>query len=159
MATLTQRCRQCGWTHETDAEKLPRDGVRVRCADCGSLLPLLANPDDAARGERAASQPAEAAAESASAAGGALRANDRSRPAAQEIVRRWLMELAHSEPRPLTEALVLRKYGGELARLLVLWQGSHPGREAADLFREELLAALTSGAADGDAGAARPLWP
>jgi hypothetical protein len=160
MTRIGQRCRQCGSTHETDEAWIPPYGLRVRCVECGSLLPLL----ECSGIEREALAPPAAPAAGAPDDRSALEAALLSRPSraeTREVLRRWLLDVARGEPRPLTAELVFREHGAELARMIALWQGSYPGREATELFREELMtliacmtaAAQAAGAARGAIGA------
>ncbi len=152
MARIGQRCRQCGSIHETEEASIPRYGLRVRCVECGSLLPLIVR--SGTRSEAGAPTPAPGAgtADDRSALDEAFLARP-SRAETREVLRLWLLDIARNEARPLTPELVFREHGDELARMLALWQGSYPGREATELFREELMtliAGMSAGAPAGD---------
>jgi DNA-directed RNA polymerase subunit RPC12/RpoP len=47
MAAIAFRCAQCGATAACDVARLPAYGARVRCAECGSLMPLVLLPASA----------------------------------------------------------------------------------------------------------------
>jgi hypothetical protein len=44
MRTIVFRCAQCGFPVECETGRIPVYGARVRCAECGSLLPLIVLP-------------------------------------------------------------------------------------------------------------------
>jgi len=143
MERLTQRCPQCGGVQEADGGRIPRYGARLRCAECGGWLPLLfpvsgEEPGDPAELQAGgiARTPAPAG-ERPPAAGAAP-----PREEAREAISAWLEEIGRAEGRPLTAALLLRDYGGELVRLFDRWREGHSGRPAEEAFREELFAAL-----------------
>lgn len=160
---LTQRCRQCGWVHETETDRLPCHGVRVRCEECGSWLALLTpaagegegglegwRGEDRRPGERRlgdrerAGQPWRE-----EPCGGSERAAAPSASAVRELVRPWLREIARADRRPLTAELLFRDHGGDLRRLFDLWSAAYPGREAVDALREALHAELEASRAEG----------
>jgi hypothetical protein len=138
MARIGQRCRQCGAVHETDEASIPRYGLRVRCVECGSLLPLLESAGVEHAAATSPDGPAAATPDGGPVLGGTFGEHP-SRAETRKVLRAWLKEIARSEVRPLTAGLVFREYGDELARMLALWQGSYPGREATELLREELM--------------------
>jgi hypothetical protein len=143
MAHIGQRCRQCGSVHETDEATIPRYGLRVRCVECGSLLPLLEPPGVERAEDARAAFPAWVPGDAAGPAAVAAREFP-SRSETREVLRVWLQEIARGETRPLTAGLVFREHGDELARVLALWQGSYPGREATELLREELMTIIAA---------------
>ena len=44
MRTIVFRCAQCGFPVECETARIPAYGARVRCAECGGLLPLIVLP-------------------------------------------------------------------------------------------------------------------
>jgi hypothetical protein len=44
MPAIALCCAQCGTAVACDAARLPVYGARVRCAECGSLMPLVLLP-------------------------------------------------------------------------------------------------------------------
>lgn len=138
MGMITLRCRQCGWVSETDPEEIPRYGARVRCGQCGTLLPLQRAGSAL---ERAAEPMGPAQADSGDTLGEAAPAPP-TRDEAREILLMWMRGLEQTSGRLLTESILFRDYREELARLFAMWQVSRRGPKAREIFREELLVVL-----------------
>jgi hypothetical protein len=47
MRTIVFRCAQCGFPVECETARIPAYGARLRCAECGALLPLIVLPPHA----------------------------------------------------------------------------------------------------------------
>ncbi len=142
---LTVRCRQCGATQQVAAERLPRYGARVRCGECGTLLPPI-TPAPAEEGDRDLWGPLEQFGTARTGAENPPLPEDLvSRPTraeAREILRLWMREVSRDRTEVLTEERLMREHGAELARLFSLWRASYPGAEGVRVFRAELQAIL-----------------
>jgi hypothetical protein len=119
---LNLRCRQCGWMQDLPIGALPRHGARVRCPECGTLLPALSSQTASPDGESLATTTSD------SAVAGEVR----------DLLEAWLEEISPRAELLLREEDLLREHSADYARIVDLWQASHPGPEAIVLLRKTL---------------------
>jgi len=103
MPVIVQRCLQCGSPSTCETERVPPYGARLRCPECGNLLPLVLPPAEAAARETdllaeevPEEQPAAAAGPCADGAAPPSRAE------ARRVLDLWLEEVRRTEAPPLS---------------------------------------------------------
>jgi hypothetical protein len=124
MPAIVQRCVQCGGSSACEANRVPPYGARLRCPECGNLLPLLV----ASALESLPRQAAPAA--------------PGTRAEARRFLELWVAEARRTAATHLSGARLREKQEEELERLRVLWRSSFPGVESVREFEEELQTAL-----------------
>lgn len=139
MPLIVQRCLQCGSPSTCEAERVPPYGARLRCAECGNLLPLVM-PPAAGAGREADALPEETMEGQPAAAGGgdADAAGTPSRAEARRVLALWREEVRRTDAPPLVGVGLRDEHREDLERLRRLWTSSYPGPESLRLFEEEL---------------------
>jgi hypothetical protein len=123
MPVVVQRCLQCGSLSTCETERVPPYGARLRCSECGNLLPLvLPAAEDAAREADAL----------------APEASTPSRAEARRVLDLWFGEVRRTDAPPLVGVGLRDEHREDLERLRRLWTASYPGPESLHVFEEEL---------------------
>ena len=144
MPAIVQRCVQCGSPTEYEASRVPLYGARLRCPECGNLLPLLLpatiQTPPPEMGEAATRDPDDRSA--APSIGDPEGASAGTRTEARNVLELWVREVRRTAAAPLTETRLREEHREELDRLRDLWRSSFPDPESIRIFEEELRATL-----------------
>jgi hypothetical protein len=139
MPVIVQRCLQCGSPSTCEAERVPPYGARLRCSECGNLLPLVLPPAEAAAREADDLAPeALEGSPAGDARAGDVEAGAPSRAEARRVLDLWIEEVRRTDAPPLVGVGLRDEHREDLERLRRLWTASYPGPESLHLFEEEL---------------------
>lgn len=150
MGEIQLRCRQCNWVTKIDQERIPGYGARIRCPECDRLQVLAPIPTGASSNlDDLLARDVQPAARPAQEMHAPITERELMKPVpapvrgeARQVLALWLQELQRGRETALTEEVLYRDFGEELAQLFSVWGASYPGERAAQVFREQLREAL-----------------